>query len=180
MTTPSLGRLFLLFAMFSLIAVGGGNAVVPEMQRQVVDLNHWMSGPQFVGLFAIAQASPGPNMLISSLVGWRMAGLPGALVCTLGMCLPSSLLAFSVARLWSRISGSPWRPAIEQGLTPVTLGLVLASGWQLAKGAGSDWRCYTLSAAVALLTLRSKLNPLWLLAVGGALGLLGWVRVPGS
>jgi chromate transporter len=175
-TPPTLGRLFLMFALISIMAVGGGNAVVPEMQRQVVDLNHWMSSGQFVGLFAIAQASPGPNMLISSLIGWRMAGLPGALVCTLGMCLPSSLLTFSVARLWVRIGGSPWRRAMERGLAPVTLGLVLASGWQLSKAAGSDWRSYTLTAAVALLTLRRGLNPLWLLAGGGLLGLLGWVR----
>ena len=179
MSAPSLGRLFLLFALFSIMAVGGGNAVVPEMQRQVVDLNRWMSGSQFVGLFAIAQASPGPNMLISSLIGWKLAGMPGALVATLGMCLPSSLLAFSVARLWNRISGSPWRRAIEQGLTPVTLGLVLASGWKLAAAAGSGWHCYVLSAAVALLTRRRKLNPLWLSAGGGVLGLMGWVRIPG-
>ena len=172
---PSLGRLFLMFALFSLIAVGGGNGVVPEMHRQVVDLNHWMSSPAFVGLFAIAQASPGPNMLIVCLIGWKMAGFPGAMVCTLGMCLPSSLLTFSVARLWQRISGSPWRRAIERGMAPITLGLVLASGWLLGKAAGTSWRSYALTAAVALLVWRSRIHPLWLLAMGGLLGLLGWI-----
>jgi len=176
MTPPGHGRLFLLFAVISLMAVGGGNAVVPEMQRQVVDLHHWMSGPQFVGLFAIAQASPGPNMLISSLIGWRLGGFPGAAAATLGMCLPSSLLTLTVARLWHRFAQSPWRRALERGLAPITLGLVLASGWQLAKAAGPDWRSYSLSAAVALLALRRGLNPLWLLAGGGLLGLLGWVH----
>jgi chromate transporter len=176
MTPPTFGRLFLMFAVISLMAVGGGNAVVPEMQRQVVDLHRWMSGPQFVGLFAIAQASPGPNMLISCLIGWRLAGFPGAAACTMGMCLPSSLLTLTVARLWHRIAGSPWRRALERGLAPITLGLVLASGWQLSKAAGPDWRSYSLSAAVALLTLRRGLNPLWLLAGGGLLGLLGWVH----
>jgi chromate transporter len=175
MREPSLSRLFLMFALFSIMAVGGANATVPEIHRQVVELHGWMTSAEFAGLFAIAQASPGPNMLIVSLIGWKLAGLPGALVCTLGMGLPSSLLTFTVARLWHRFGASPWRRAIQRGLAPITIGLVLGGGWMLCGAAGSSWRSYALSAAVAALTLKTRLHPLWLLACGGLLGLVGWL-----
>jgi len=158
MNAPTLGRLFLMFAALSLMAVGGANALIPEMHRQVVDLNHWMTGAEFAGLFAIAQASPGPNMLIVSVLGLKLAGLPGALVATLAFCLPSSLLSFAVARVRQRFEASPWRRAIERGLAPVTVGLVLGSGCLLASAAGCDWHAYLLSAGVALLALTGRFN----------------------
>jgi chromate transporter len=167
-----------MFALLSIMAVGGANAVVPEMHRQVVDLQHWMTSAEFAGLFAVAQASPGPNMLIVSLIGWKLAGVPGALVATFAMCLPSSLLTFTVARAWQRFGASPWRRVLERGLAPITVGLVLGSGCLLARAAGYGWRSYTLTAVVALATFRSKIHPLWLLGLGGLLGLLGWIPPP--
>jgi len=171
----SLMRLFLSCCLFSLMAVGGANALVPEMHRQVVDVNGWMSSTEFASLFAIAQAAPGPNMLIVSLVGWKVAGLPGAVVSTIAMCGPSSILAFGVAKLWERFSASPWRRAIERGLAPVTIGLVLGSACLLAKAADASWAAYALTGLSALLAYRSQLNPIWLLAGGAAIGLTGWI-----
>ena len=68
------------FTQLSLIAFGGGNTILPEMQRQVVDIHHWMTAQEFSALFAMAQAAPGPNMMIVPLVGWHVAGLSGLLV----------------------------------------------------------------------------------------------------
>ena len=79
------------FALMSLLAFGGANSVIPEMHRQAVDLHHWMTGLEFAALFAISQAAPGPNFMISTLIGWKAAGLPGALVATLALCAPSCL-----------------------------------------------------------------------------------------
>jgi chromate transporter len=169
---PSLGTLFLQFCLFSLMAVGGANALIPEMHRQVVDLHHWMGNAEFASLFAIAQAAPGPNVLVVSLLGWKLAGLPGALVCTAGMCLPSSLLAFTAGRLWDRYRSSPWRRALERGLAPITIGLVLGSGCLLATTAGSAWPSYLLAGSSAVLSYRSRRSPLWWLAGAAALGLL--------
>ncbi|WP_374348867.1 chromate transporter [Chitinimonas sp.] len=172
---PSLLQIALLFGAMSLMAVGGANVLLPELHRQVVELHGWMSGSEFASLFAIAQASPGPNVLVVTLIGWRLAGLPGALVSTLAMCLPSSLLTFAVAKLWQRFKDNPWRRAIERGLAPITIGLVLGSGLLLGRAADHGALAWGLSGATALVASHGKLNPLWLLAAGAACGLAGWV-----
>lgn len=160
------------FALYSLMAVGGVNALVPEIHRQVVELDGWMSNAEFSSLFAIAQAAPGPNMLFVTLIGWKVAGLPGALVATTGMCLPSSLLTYTVVRLRDRYSQSQARRAIERGLAPVTIGLTLGSGWLLLNAANAHVSGWLLSAATVPLALRRGINPLWLLAAGA---LIGWL-----
>lgn len=167
--------LWWLFCLMSLMAVGGANVLIPELQRQIVDTHHWLSGSEFATLFAIAQASPGPNVLIVTLIGWKLAGLRGALVTTLAMCLPSSLLAYYVGHLWHRFRASPWRRGIERGLAPVTIGLVLGGGFLLSRSADHSWLAYGLTLATAAVAATGRLNPLWLLAAGGALGLAGWV-----
>ena len=173
MTAPSLTALFLRFCLFSLMAVGGATALIPEMHRQVVDLHGWMSTADFTALFAIAQAAPGPNVIFVSLIGWKLAGIPGALVCTLGMCLPAAVLAFAVGRIWDRFQHSPWRKAIERGLAPLTIGLVLGSGCLLAKATSTHWQLGLVAAASAGLSFRSGRNPLWWLAGAALLGALG-------
>lgn len=170
----ALPQLFWLFSLLSVMAVGGAGAIIPEMHRQAVELNGWMSGSEFAALFAIAQAAPGPNILIVTLVGWKVAGLPGAAVTTLGMCGPSSLLAFWVSRLWDRFRTSPWRLAIQRGLAPITIGLVLGSGYLLTRAADQSWLAYMLTAITAAVALSERFNPIWLLAAGGMLGLLGF------
>jgi len=169
----SLMRIFLLHCMFSLMAVGGANVLLPELHRHVVDLNGWMSSTEFASLYAIAQAAPGPNVLIVSLIGWKLRGIPGALVATIGMCGPSSVLTYGVSLLWDRFKASPWRRAIEQGLAPITIGLVLGSGCLLARAADLTFAAYAVTAVTAVVAYRSRFNPLWLLAAGAALGLTG-------
>lgn len=171
--TPPLTELFLGFCLMSLMAVGGANALIPELHRQAVEVHGWMSGTEFAALFAIAQAAPGPNVLVVTLIGWKVAGMPGALMTTLGMCGPSSLLAFGVGRLWERFRASPWRQAIQRGLAPITIGLVLGSGYLLTQMADNSWSAYLLTGLTIFICLKSKLNPLWLLALGAVLGLLG-------
>ncbi|WP_217450834.1 chromate transporter [Vogesella oryzae] len=170
-----LWTLFTLFAEFSLLAVGGANSVVPEIHRTVVGELGWLTGSQFAALFAIAQAAPGPNVLFVSLIGWQMAGVSGAAISLLGICLPSSLLSFVVARWWQRVQGSRLALAIERGLAPLTVGLVLAGASAMLHAITPGTRGLLLCAATAVLAWRLRINPLWLLAVGGLLGALGWV-----
>jgi len=172
-TTPSLTALFFRFCLFSLMAVGGATALIPEMHRQVVDLHGWMGNADFAALFAIAQAAPGPNVIFVSLIGWKLAGIPGALVCTLGMCLPAAGLAFAVGRIWDRFQHSPWRRAIEQGLAPLTVGLVLGSGCLLVKATSPHWQLGLAAAASTVLSFCSGRNPLWWLAGAALLGGFG-------
>ena len=164
------------FAGLSLIAFGGASAVVPEMHRLVVEQQHWMTAQEFTDLFAIAQAAPGPNMLIVTLVGWHVAGLAGAILATIAFCAPGAVLAYSVIRIWQRFRDSPWRSRIQGGLVPVTVGLVASTAWLLANSAaGRHGLGIAIAAGSAILTWRSKLNPLWLLLGGAMLGLSGIV-----
>jgi len=121
------------FALLSFLAIGGVNTLIPEIHRRVVDVEHWMTDTDFAQAFAIAQAAPGPNLLIVSLIGWKVSGVLGALVATAAICIPSSLLTFAVAHVWDRFREAPLRAAIQHGLAPVTVGLVLATGYILAR-----------------------------------------------
>ena len=163
--------LFLMFMQFSLLAVGGANAIVPELHRVVVSELHWMSGQEFAALFALAQAAPGPNVLVVSLVGWKVAGVPGAIVSLIGICLPSSLLSFWVARWWQQARGSRLTTAINGGLAPLTVGLIGAGVAMMASSHPPSLSGGALLAGCALLSWRTRLNPLWLLAAGAAAGL---------
>ena len=165
--------LFAQFALLSLLAFGGANAVVPEMHRQAVSVHHWMSDADFTALFAIAQAAPGPNFMISTLVGWKAAGLSGAIVATLAMCAPSCVLTFWAAKAWDRYRETRWRRALAAGLAPVTVGLVAATGLLLIRAADLNIRLAAITAATAAIAYFTKLNPLWALAAAASLGLFG-------
>ncbi|HLK24692.1 MAG TPA: chromate transporter [Caulobacteraceae bacterium] len=169
----TLGALALQFAILSLVAFGGANAVVPEMHRQSVAVHHWMTDRDFAALFAISQAAPGPNVLISTLIGWKVAGLAGAIVATAAMCGPSCVLVFWVAKAWDRYSHTRWRAAVGAGISPVAVGLVCASALVLVRAADVSWRFALVSAASAAVAYFTKLNPLWCLAGGALLGLSG-------
>jgi chromate transporter len=172
----ALPSLAMIFAQLSLLAFGGGNTVLPEMQRQVVQVHPWMTAGEFASLFALAQAAPGPNMLVATLVGWRVAGLAGALVATLSLCAPSSLLTFCTVNLWYRFRDAPWRGLVQRGLVPVTAGLIMASAVVLTETTSTGWRTSVLTIVATVVLLRSRLHPLLVLAAGatlGAIGLLG-------
>jgi chromate transporter len=163
------------FLILSLIAVGGVTTIIPEVHRIVVDVHHWVSDAEFTQLFVIARAAPGPNMLLVTLIGWKVGGLPGALVATAAMCLPSCTLSYFAVRVWQRFRGARWREAVEAGLAPITIGLVLATGWLVARGAQAGWMAYAVTAASAVLVLFTRVHPLWLLTGAGVRGLLGLV-----
>src|SRR5215213_3228847 len=115
------------FVPFSLTSIGGAPSVFAGIQHQAVDVHHWVSAREFVDLFAISRAAPGPGSMLVTLIGWKVAGWWGALVATLALFIPSSLLCYGVARVWSRHRGKLWHTALEQGLAPVGAGLLLAA-----------------------------------------------------
>jgi chromate transporter len=158
-----------------LMAFGGANAVVPEIHRQAVQVNHWMTDKDFAGLFAIAQAAPGPNFLISTLVGWKAAGLPGALAATAAMCAPSCLLTYGLVKVWDRYRDTHWRVAIAAGVAPVTVGLVMSSAYLLVSTADHNWRLAIITATTASVAYFTRFNPLWCLAAAAVLGAAGLV-----
>jgi chromate transporter len=173
--SEALAQLAVDFSLLSLFAFGGVITVLPEMHRNVVEVHAWMSGAEFAQLFALAQASPGPNILVVSLIGWKVAGLAGALVATGAVCAPSSVLTYAVSRIWQRFRGARWRKTVEDGLVPVTVGLMLAGGYLITLAADHSAMAFVITAVTAAAVLATRIHPLWLLAAGGLIGLAGWV-----
>ena len=164
-------ELALWFGMLSVISVGGMPAVMPELQRIVVDAKAWLSPGEFLQAFAVGQAAPGPNILIASLIGWKVAGIPGALTALAAICGPAAVIAWYVSELWERFKDSPLRRAIQRAIAPVVVALILSSGYIIATPGAPDWRLWLIAGASAAGTFAAaKLNPLWLLAGGGILG----------
>ena len=172
---PLLAELFLQFTLLFCVAFGGATALLPEMQRVVVEQEHWLSEATFIHLYAIAQAAPGPNGLVVTLIGWKVAGLAGALVATLAMCLPMSVVIYFLIPRWERFRGAPWQQAVQMGVAPLAVGLVFAGAALIGSGAGPDWAGWVLAAGAVALNLRTKLHPLWFIAAGAVAGLAGWV-----
>ena len=167
-----LAQLLLTFGTLSLLAIGGANAVLPEMHRQLVDIRGWLDDATFTQLFALAQAAPGPNILAASLMGWRIAGPGGLAMATLGMLLPAAALAWLVAGLTHRLRGVAWLKPAQFGLVPVAVGLIAASGLVMAEATGTGWVSWAIIAGSAAFVWRTGFSPLWVLAGGGLLGLL--------
>jgi chromate transporter len=163
------------FALLSLLAVGGANAAVPEMHRIAVDVHHWMTETQFADAFAISQLSPGPNVLIVTLIGYAVAGVAGALGATVAMCVPTAVLAYVVSRRLSRSGASRWPAVIQTALVPLSIGLMAASGLIVAQAADRNWLAVLLTVIVAVLAAATRLNPLWLLLAGAVLGFAGLI-----
>jgi chromate transporter len=164
--------LALIFAELSLLAFGGGNTILPEMQRQVVEVHGWMSARDFSALFALAQAAPGPNMMVVPLVGWHVAGWGGLLVSSLAKFGPSSLLTGIVLGLWKRFKDRPWRRTIQAGLVPMTVGLVAASALLITEATSTHWLLVGITATTAAAMTLTRAHPLWLLGGGAVAGLV--------
>ncbi|WP_321799890.1 chromate transporter [Caballeronia sp. J97] len=163
-----------IFSQLSLLAFGGGNSILPEMQRQVVQVHEWMSKADFSALFALAQAAPGPNMMVVTLIGWHVAGWPGVLVTSLAKFGPSSLVTICAMHAWERFKDRPWRRFIQLGLVPITAGLVAASALLIAEASDGTWALTGITVLVALVSYKTRLHPLWLLAGGALVGLTGF------
>jgi chromate transporter len=163
------------FGLMSLFAVGGANAAIPEMHRVAVEVQHWLTDKQFADVFAISQMSPGPNVLIVTLIGYSVAGVAGALVATLAMCVPTAVLAYCVSRFLTRSSKARWPSTLQAALVPLSIGLMGASGLILAVASDRSWVAGLITASTAALAFATRLNPLWMLLAGGAFGFAGVV-----
>ncbi|MEA2934878.1 MAG: chromate transporter [Variibacter sp.] len=163
------------FALLSLLAVGGANAVVPEMHRQAVDVAGWMTDRQFTDLFALAQVAPGPNIMIVTLIGYFVGGISGGLVATLAMVGPTCVLTYFTGRLLQVYQGAWWRAAVQAALVPVAVGLIAASALVLAQTADHNALAVCITLGTAAVALFTRINPLWPFALAALLGYLGLV-----
>lgn len=179
-------NLWLHFSVLSLLSVGGGMSVIPGMHRFLVDEHAWLTDPQFASSIALGQIAPGPNVLFVSMMGWNVGinaggihwALLGALLCLIGMVLPSSLLTLFATRWAHRNQRHRGVRAFKQGMTPLVVALLASTAWLLIAPqvqAGSSWT-YWLFAALALLVLwKTRLHLLVVLLIGAALGASGLI-----
>jgi len=168
---PALLRVFL---YLSLLTVGGGMAAFPEMRTLTVDVHHWLTFPQLVHLYSVGQMAPGPNMMMIVSIGQWVSGILGAIVVVIAFFGPTSLLTLVVGRGWNRLAKWPWRTSLQQGLAPVSVGLLLAGCFTLAKGAVTGLETATIAVAVLLILLQYKINPALLVLAGAIIGILSF------
>lgn len=182
------------FMSLSLLAVGGAITTAPDMHRYLVAEQQWLSDGQFTSSIALAQAAPGPNVLFVALLGWNVgmnagggiaAGAVawayaalGVGIAMIGIMLPSTTLTFMAARWGHQNRELRSVRAFKQGMAPIVVALLIATGWILATSQGSmprHWPLWLVTAISALLVWRTRLHLLWLLGAGALLGWLGWI-----
>jgi len=169
-----IGPLAGVFAILSLVAIGGINTVIPEIHRIAVDTQGWMTNGEFLNLYAISQAAPGPNLMVVTLIGWHVAGWLGAAVATLAVVVPSAALTYLVTLTWTRFREARWRKAVQAGMIPVTVGLIAAAAFIIASTvSGGNLRLVAVTVVTAAIVVLTKTHPLIPLAVAGALGYAG-------
>ena len=169
---PALVRVF---AYLSLLTVGGGMAAFPEMKVLTVDVHKWLTFPQLIHMYSVGQMAPGPNMMMIVPIGQWAGGFLGAAAVLVAFFGPTAVLAFIVARGWKKLEKWPWRTSIQQGLAPVSIGLLLAGCFTMAKGAITGAETAAISVGVLLILMRYKINPALLVLAGAVIGLLSFM-----
>jgi chromate transporter len=174
MRDDHLSGLAAVFVPFSLISIGGGVGVLSGIQHEIVDVRGWISAQDFVHLFAISRASPGPGTMIATLIGWEVAGWIGAIVATLAFFLPSSLLCYAAFRLSNTHREKTWHRAFRQGLAPIGTGLIFSSVIAILQMSGGGLMAFGLAALSAVLLIYLPKLPVPIFLLGGAgLAVLG-------
>ena len=178
-SASNLVGLFTHFLVLSLLAVGGAITTVPDMHRYIVAEQHWLTDAQFTTSIAIAQAAPGPNVLFVAVLGWNVAGPLGTFATMLGSLLPSTLLSLWATRWGAQRRETRGVRAFTAGLAPLTIGLMLSTGWVLAlpylRDPAHRWGALALVVASIVAMMRTRISPMWLVAIGALAGALGWV-----
>ncbi len=178
-SAANLFGLFTHFLMLSMLSVGGAITTVPDMHRYIVVEHHWLSDAQFTASIALAQAAPGPNVLFVAVLGWNVAGALGTLATMTGILIPSTALSLWATRWGTQRRETRFVRAFTAGLMPLTLGLLLSTGWVLAEPfllePAHRWGALALIGISVVVMLRTRASPMWLVALGTTAGALGWV-----
>ena len=175
------------FCLLSLLAVGGGSAVLPQMEHETVTVHQWVSADDFATIYSLGQMAPGPNMSMVGLIGFKAAihdGMPDGwafaamIVVLLAFYLPSSFLTYAVSHIWDSFKENPWRDAVQRGMAPITIGLMLAGVYAVGKTASFNPEhslhfntlTVTIGLAVTAWLFLRRTNPALLILLGGVVG----------
>ncbi|MEY3799076.1 MAG: hypothetical protein RLZZ406_377 [Pseudomonadota bacterium] len=167
--------LFLKLSAFSLVAFGGVNALLPVLFNLAVHQEQWIDVQTFSDYFAIAQAAPGPNFMTVTLIGWHVYGVLGALLATLAIAWPSSIMIYFLQRFIMGMKNPLTKKTIQYSAAALAIGLVLASAWEISLQINQSQAAYLLTIGTIAITFFTRWHPLYLIAIGGALGVLGFI-----
>lgn len=157
--------LLVVFAPLSLSSFGGGQAIIAAVDHQTVEVQGWLTHQQFTDYFALSRAAPGPSTLIAALIGWHVAGILGAIVATLAVFVPSSMLFVGLTRWWIRYRHTRWSAAVTEGLAPVTVGLVFAGAFAVIQSANMGLMEMATAAVATILLYFTRIGPLVLIGI---------------
>ena len=160
------------FFTTALFSVGGISAMIPEIHRQAVEVQGWLSDDQFAAAFALSQIAPGPNILLMTLIGWRVAGWAGLVVATIATVLPTSAISLMAGRGEKRLLHARWYAMTKRSLPPLVVGLICASALVTGQAAIHEWLGVVLAAGVAVHVALARTNPLVPLSVAVAIGVV--------
>jgi len=171
------------FLGLSLFSIGGGNTLLSEFHHLSVEEFCWLTSNQFNDLYALAEAAPGPSSMLVGLLGMAAAWREGPLWALLtaftaeaAILLPSTLLMVAACLSWNRFSHSPWRLAFERAMGPITLGILFAVGVKILRLSDTNLAGVLVSLVVCALVLKTRMSPLWLMALAALLGGLGVIH----
>ena len=155
------------FALLSILAVGGGTAVLPEMQQMTVAQFHWVSDKQFRDIYSLGQVAPGPNMLMVMVIGYRVAGYLGSAIVAFAFFIPDCLLTLFANRLWLRYADSPWRHSVQRAMAPIAIGLMLSGTYAIARLSIHNLMSLAIAATTLGILMWRRVNPLLLISLSG-------------
>jgi len=170
----NLTQLIAVFGYLALLTMGGGMSAFPEMKRLTVEVHQWLTMPQLMHLYSVGQMGPGPNMMMVVAIGRWAGGLVGAVAVAIAFFGPTALLALTVGRLWTKLEKWPWRASIQKGLAPVSVGLLLAGCFTLARAAITGLETATIAFGVLMILRRFKINPALLILGAAIVGILSF------
>jgi chromate transporter len=165
-------HLFLVFSLLSVLALGGGNSILPEMRHMTVHRLNWLTDAQFRSIYSLGQVVPGPNMLMVLVIGYQLAGWLGMAVVGIAFFVPDFIIALSINRLWIHLGGWPWRVSIQRGLAPVAIGLMISGTYTIARLSIVDVTTLAIALVVLAILLWRHINPGILVLAGGAVCML--------
>lgn len=165
----------LVFLRIGFLAFGGGLAILPEMERIVVDEKGWLTHREFVDSFALGQMTPGPGMLMVMFAGYQVAGVPGALTSVVALFFPAALLTGLASAYWDRLRSSPWIDALQKGFAPIALGLIASGTYTLFRAAVTDVISAFLAVAAVVALWKFRLNPALVILPAGIIAILMWL-----
>lgn len=155
------------FVPLSLVSFGGAKTIVPDIEHQAI-VHGWLTHSEFLDIFAISRAAPGPSTSMVTLIGWKAAGWLGALVATLAIYVPAGTMLLLASYLWRRHQNSPWRARIERAFAPISVGLILAGAMVVLNATGGGILAYGVAGSAAAALWWRQFHPLLLLGAGGA------------